>query len=866
MKKLLARLGALTKGAPGALLTAMIMSGIIILFSLTSAHHRLEYVFYDLRFKLKPKAQPLPDLVLLNVDDASVSTIGVYPWPRYYYAHVIRQLEALGLANLVFDFQFMDASPAFLNLDGFETLRSTLSSGGELKPDDLYSVMIDNDRDLASATESLGRVVMPFSFAKVQSGLSLSPEAASAKAAAISRFTEKASLPLPSGHEKQFRALADSDRVAINYPIPELMNASAAFGFVDNDPDLDGSHRRVRLVRVYGDRLYFHLSLVTFLRMCGVDIRSLTVEPGKSIVIKNAVHPATGKRADIAIPINAQGAIFFDWMGSFDETARSVPAYSLIEYAGYAEQFDMQLMLKDMASGNGTRMELGEKLESLRGAILAEPDFAKRFPLRLEYRRILGEYKTVIQGYTDKTQAELNAALAAKEAGQTVDEANIQSFRDLLTLIEVKTKVEYLFDSVAVMGLTASGTQDEGVTPLSNNYWMVGSYPTAINTLARGRFIREVPDYIEYIAIVALASSLALFIHDRKAKVSYAAMGIAFVVVNAVIILLFSKAYLWLDQVSLNLAFILPSALLMVTKFAGEEENRQYIQGAFSKYLSKEVIDQIIANPDALKLGGQSCTITTFFSDVQGFSSISEKLSAEGLVQLLNEYLSEMTDNIMKNRGTVDKYEGDAIMAFWGAPLNYPEHPYLACLSALEMQRLLVHMREAWKKEGRDELRVRMGLNSGLAVAGNMGSHTRMNYTVMGDSVNLASRLEGANKVYGTYTMVSENTWVAVKDKFAFRELDRIRVVGKSEPIKVFELLELPGSVPDKKQEIVSHYEKGLAFYKERRWKEALGSFVRALKIDIEDGPSKTYYKRCQAFAQTPPPESWDGVSNLSSK
>jgi adenylate cyclase len=175
-------------------------------------------------------------------------------------------------------------------------------------------------------------------------------------------------------------------------------------------------------------------------------------------------------------------------------------------------------------------------------------------------------------------------------------------------------------------------------------------------------------------------------------------------------------------------------------------------------------------------------------------------------------------------------------------------------------------MRKVWKTEGRHELKVRMGINSGLAVAGNMGSHTRMNYTVMGDSVNLASRLEGANKVYGTYAMVSQHTYASVKDQFSFRELDTIRVVGKSEPITVYELLELPGQVPAAKQEVIAHYGRGLASYKQRRWKEAMVGFVRALKLDMEDTPSMLYYRRCQAYMKTPPPETWDGVSSLNSK
>ncbi|MBN2874622.1 MAG: CHASE2 domain-containing protein [Spirochaetales bacterium] len=866
MKKLLARLGSLTKGAPGAVLTALVVAGLVALFSLTPAHDRLEYVLYDLRFKLKPKAEPLPDLVLLDVDDASISALGVYPWPRHYYAYAIRQMQAAGLAHLVFDFQFMDASPPFFNPDGYNTLYAALAEGQQLRPEDLSLVMIDNDLDLANATGECGRVVMPFSFAKVESRLSLTPEAAEAKATAVARFNKLASLPLPAGMEEDFRALVDPDRVEISYPIPELMMTADAFGFVDNDADLDGAHRRVRLVRVFDDRIYLHLALVTFLRMSGVGLEAVDIVPGEHITIRNAVHPVTGEHADVVIPVDETCGVYFDWMGDFEKTARHVSAHALVEYPYYAEQFEMQLMLKDMMSGQSTRTELAAELDDLKAAILAEPDTAKRFPLRTAYRQKWAEYEAVIQGYLDESQAQLDDLLARREAGEEIDDESISSARVLITAIQIKTRVESLFDSVAVMGLTATGTQDEGVTPLSNAYWMVGSYPTAINTLARGKFLRRVPMYAEIAVFTLLALVLAWFIHNRSAKLSYAVIAIVVVAANAAIIVLFSRAYLWVDQVSFNLALIVPSALIMVTKFAGEEEQRQFIQGAFSKYLSQDVIDQIIANPDALKLGGETCTITTFFSDIRGFSSISEQLSAEELVHLLNEYLSEMTDTIMRNRGTIDKYEGDAIMAFWGAPLSFPDHPYQACLSALEMQRSLVTMRASLREQGRHELHVRMGLNTGPAVAGNMGSRTRMNYTVMGDSVNLASRLEGANKNYGTYTMVSASTRDAVADRFRFRELDTIRVVGKNEPIVVYELLEEAGKVPERTEEVVQHYERALALYKERRWKEALVGFIRALKLNMDDSPSKLYYLRCKAFIKTPPPAGWDGVSNLSSK
>lgn len=866
MKHLLARLGKLTKGAPGAALTALALSGLVALFSLTSAHERLEYVLYDLRFKFKPKAEPLSELVLLDVDDASISALGVYPWPRHYYAFALRQLKEAGLANLLFDFQFIDASPPLLNPDGFNTVLAALSEGLPIGAEDLYQVIIDNDRDLAMAVEEFDGTIIPFSFAKVESMLSLSPEAQAAKDAAVERFTGLAGLPLPPGQEELFRALSDPDRVAVNYPIPELMNAADYFGFVDNDADLDGAHRRVRLVRVFDDRIYLHLSLVGFLKMCGAGLEDLTIEPGKAITIRDAVHPATGIRGDIRIPVDKTCGIYFDWIGDFAQTARHVSAHALVEYPAYAEQFELQLMLKDMVSGKTERAELSAELQELKAAILAEPDLEKSFPLRRHYQRRLERYNGVIQEYLNESRAELDALLSAQAAGEEVDQESMDSIRTLITAINIKTRVESLFASTAVMGLTAAGTQDEGVTPLSNSYWMVGSYPTAINTLARGRFIQRVQGRYEYAALVLLALALALFIQARSAKTSYAAIGLALFLVNAGIVALFFYAHLWVDQVSMNLALLLPSALIMVTKFAGEEEQRQFIQGAFSKYLSQDVIEQIIADPDALRLGGQTYEITTFFSDIAGFSTISERLSAEELVHLLNEYLSEMTDIIMGNRGTVDKYEGDAIMAFWGAPLAFPDHAYQACLSAVEMQRRLSELRERWKSEGRDQLRVRMGLNTGHAVAGNMGSRTRMNYTVMGDSVNLASRLEGANKPYGTYAMVSQYTHSAVKEKFRFRELDTIRVVGKNEPIQVYELIDLIDRVDERKLEVLADYERGLALYKERRWQEAQACFVRALRADMEDAPSKVYYQRCRTFRTAPPPAGWDGVVKLGSK
>jgi adenylate cyclase len=243
------------------------------------------------------------------------------------------------------------------------------------------------------------------------------------------------------------------------------------------------------------------------------------------------------------------------------------------------------------------------------------------------------------------------------------------------------------------------------------------------------------------------------------------------------------------------------------------------------------VIDEIILNPESLQLGGEEREITIFFSDIKGFTSISEKLDPKELVHLLNEYLSEMTDIILDYRGTVDKFIGDAIMAFYGAPGSYPEHAQGACFAAIDMQKILKEMRTRWKKEGFAEIHSRFGINTGPAVIGNMGSRNRMNYTVMGDSVNLASRLEGANKYYGTYNMISEMTYEKVKSDVEVRYLDKITVVGKELPIKVYELVNRKGILTHSQKELIETYNSGIELFNKREWEKARSAFRSALKV-----------------------------------
>jgi len=320
------------------------------------------------------------------------------------------------------------------------------------------------------------------------------------------------------------------------------------------------------------------------------------------------------------------------------------------------------------------------------------------------------------------------------------------------------------------------------------------------------------------------------------------------------------------EQLGLNLAFIIPSVIIVSIKLVTEESQKKFIKGAFSRYIAPDVIEQIMENPELLQLGGESRDISIFFSDVAGFTSIAEKLSPVELVELLNEYLSEMTDIIISHGGTIDKYIGDAIMAFYGAPQTYDDHGLRACLAAIDMKRKLRDLQDKWKMSGQVEIFARMGINSGKTVVGNMGSALRMDYTVMGDSVNLASRLEGVNKIYKTTAIISEHTYLNAKDNIDTRKLDSIRVVGKEETVLIYELLGRKGTLPQRFYDMLKLYNQGLEMFSEHQWEKGRKFFKDAIDIIPDDGPSILYLNRCSGFIKKPPSKGWDGVYSIESK
>lgn len=297
------------------------------------------------------------------------------------------------------------------------------------------------------------------------------------------------------------------------------------------------------------------------------------------------------------------------------------------------------------------------------------------------------------------------------------------------------------------------------------------------------------------------------------------------------------------------------------------QREKKVIMGAFQHYVPAKVVQELVENPEKLTLGGEERIMTVLFSDVANFTTISESLTPRELVMLINEYLSEMTDIILKYDGIIDKYEGDAIMAEFGAPIYYEEHALNACKASLEMQARLKELSRGWRREGRPVLGCRTGINTGNMIVGNMGSNKVFDYTVLGDEVNLASRLEGANKPFGTRIMISDSTRAVVEDQMITRPLDMIVVKGKSKPVKVFELIaDREEKLDSLIENVLPMYISGIECYENRQWDRAVSFFRQCLRLIPDDGPSKLYLRRVQEFAKNPPPDDWDGVYQLKSK
>ncbi|SDU36653.1 CHASE2 domain-containing protein [Desulfobacula phenolica] len=425
-------------------------------------------------------------------------------------------------------------------------------------------------------------------------------------------------------------------------------------------------------------------------------------------------------------------------------------------------------------------------------------------------------------------------------------------------------------DKIIIIGATAAGIFDEVSTPFDAVYPGPEIHANIIDMLLNQDYLYK-PEWLDILTIFTMiVFGLGIGILLPKLGVLAGACSAVGIFAGYILFcqyLFTSHGWILNTVYPLAVILIIYSVMTAHTVFI-ESGQKRFIKNAFSTYLAPAVVKQLMDNPDTLVLGGEKRKITAFFSDIQSFTRISESLQPDEIVALLNEFLTQMTDIILKHNGTVDKFEGDAIIAFFGAPGEVINQEETACIVCLKMQQRLSELRNKWREQGKPELHMRIGMDTGTAVVGNMGSQNRMDYTMMGDTVNIAARLEGVNKVYGCYTLVSENTYIpaAANNAVFGREIDSVLLMGKEKPIVMYELIGFTDDIDDDTKAMVHHYSKALQAYRKQEWSTAIALFKKALSIFPEDKPSLTLLQRCRELNALPPSKNWNSAFKLTSK
>jgi adenylate cyclase len=724
----------------------------------------------DLRFALRGTRPHDNRIVIVGIDERTLQELGSFPLPRKSYAVLVRRLAEAGARVVAFDATF-PTPESNSAVEALQRLRAQIPPGSS--PEVLQKIReveaaSDQDAVFAAALKQAGNVVLGHLFLDQQRARSSDPKLAEAyfNVAWAKAFPQVLKVKSKDGRDFDMgRAWVENGgtvAAGAEANIAKLAEAAASYGFIDINPDSDGTLRHTLLIMRYQDQDFFPSlalqSVREYEKIPDQEIAAYISETGLERI-------QFGKR----------------------ELRPSRDGAALINYSGPYRTYS-QYSMADVIDGTVPPETFKDKIVLLGATAMAIGDL-RNTPFQSGTYMGVEVHANIIDNL-----------LHSDEKGRTFLTRGLR---------------EELVDAgfILLFGL------------------VFGAW-----------FARIKPLYATLSLVLALAA-FAWFVYF-----GFASMGKWF-------------------------SFVIPAGTLVanyaaITSFRMifEEREKRKIRKTFSQYLSPGVIALIEKDPHKyIRPGGETKDLTVMFSDIRGFTSISEGMTADELVHLLNEYLGAMTDVVFHNLGTLDKYIGDAIMAFWGSPYPQNDHALRACTCALEMIGALEKLNAQWQAQGRKEMSIGIGLNTGPVNVGNMGSAKRLAWTVMGDNVNLASRLEGMTKEYRCRIVISEGTYRQVADQFVFRELDRIRVKGKKQPVHVYELLDVEAARP-KYAGLLTRFEQAISAYHAQDWREAAGRFGELLASFPEDGPTQIFLQRALEFMETAPEPDWDGVYVMKSK
>ncbi|MDR2964365.1 MAG: adenylate/guanylate cyclase domain-containing protein [Treponema sp.] len=884
------------------------------LLHLTPAFRSGDYLLYDFFLRLKPNRKQSENIVFLNVDDAAIASIGVFPWPRSVIAEGFLRLKEYEAQAVILDIEYIDKSPtkvdeAYLR-DGlardynrhFSEISTTVAQIlnsiavgripaskaasyidgiSELIADErdaLYKSTLritgDDDRFLAQAAALFGNTWGTLNLQEEP----LAGEQAQRRAIAEERFA----YPVTN------KGIREGINADLLLPIPLLSNAVKGAGFTNINPDPDGVRRRISLVQEVHGLWYLQLAFAPLMDLWGNP--PVTVEPHRLIVHKQ------GEK--FVIPLDSSGYMMLDWpKENYRESYTHISFYIFDLLESYLSGIESYLQL--LALSNSSLFPVIAKNAAALQDYFSLQREVKHKALEecsseafYEYIALRDETLEIIKKFTDflidtnyienesqkfiETFAHNNPELVseileeARYCSSLLEYLNttVTAFYDL----NQKTH-EKLYNKVCIVGRTDTGTTDIAVNPFHSKYINVGTHAVVYDTILANSLknqlpLKQLPFFysiiFSFLFVPLVLIGISDFKHSHRSILGFA--GIVFSL--GLPLLLFITAKIFLAPLTIFLAMTTAVITRELFAYITSEREKRFIRRAFSTYISSNVVAEIIEDPSKLNLGGESREMTAIFTDLKSFTTFSESMSPPDLVRMLNIYLTKMSNVIMVNHGTIDKYIGDAIIAFFGAPIERKDHAALACLSALEIKEAEKELNVQLLKEGLAPvpLFTRIGINTGEMLVGNMGSETKMNYTVMGHEVNLASRLEGVNNYYQSGIIISEFTKNKIGNIFLTRKLDHVRVKGILRPVLLHELIDL--KIRAGKSELAFHeqWNEALIQFELRNFSKAETLFADIAAARPHDGAAALYLNRSKTFIHNPPSQDWDGIFNFTEK
>ena len=891
-------------------LVPFIVSAVFAGLNLLTFFQNGETKVYDMLLHLKPRISQEKSILFIDIDDFAIEKIGMFPWSRDIMADGLILMKEFEAKYAVFDIEYVDKSPLGLNsevltteipqafAEEFATLNEFVT--GLFAALQAGSISLRDAEDYVADLSGLTEMSQSVLITKVQE-IAKDNDRYLGQAA---RFFESAFFTVNMFDETEEKTPEDLKQLVLekislknitvegDFPfsyaemrpaIRPVTEGGRGAGFVNIVVDDDGLRRRIELINEYRGKYFAQLAFSPLLDWLG---NPEVVVKKDRVIIKEARLP-DGEVRDINIPLATDGRFLINWpKAEFMDTYRHMSFYELILHQRFEENLIYNL---DLMAEFGILNLLGasdilapyQEAEALKNNVLegGDTELIKEYrDVRADFFAAVGEFlksdaeASVIE-YIDDSLASPDFPEEFKSVYVDLKARTPEIFkntRDIYDGLEISRQklTGHLKDSFCILGWIGTSTTDIGVTPFEERFMNVGTHASVVNTILSGRYLDDLPWWYSAIAALLLAFLVTFIIQGMEPLPSIIVGVGSLLAVLAAGALIFIYTGIYVNLLTPSLSVFFTFLVITVFKFMRTEQERSYIRNAFGHYLSSDVINHLLDDPDKLELGGEQKFITAMFTDVRGFSTISEKLNPTDLVKLLNEYLTAMSDTVLDLRGTIDKYEGDAIICFFGAPVEFEDHARRACLSAVRMRKIESGLNEHFLENNLSPgpLLTRIGINTGEMVVGNMGTLKKMDYTIMGSSVNLAARLEGVNKQYGTWLLISQNTYDAGGKDFTTRQMDRVRVVGINEPVRLYELIDEKETTDSATKEAIDTFHLGQELFENKAWDKALKHFQEVLKMIPDDGPSKVFSERCKQYQKKAPPDTWDGVFNLTVK